>query len=69
MEAQRLRKQDLITRLIEAGRLTPLKGHQMLQENYKAMTECEKTTDICRAQLELENHDGLTFAEKLFRGV
>ena len=64
----RNRKQDLIVKLMECGRLSPLDGYRRLKKNFAAMTACERTTDHCRAMIDLEEHDATTFMERIIRG-
>jgi len=61
----KVRKQGLITRMMEAMRLTPLQGYRALKKNFASMTDCEKTTDGCIATIDLEEHDATTFMSRM----
>ncbi len=56
-------RQDEITRLLTAGDVSPLLGYQMLRANYACMSRTERTTDICRVEIALQDYDAIGFAD------
>jgi len=63
----KVRKQNLIVKLMISGRIKPLDGYCKLRDNFSKMTMCEHTLAGCITQLNLEEYDALTFAERLMR--
>jgi len=61
----KLRKQNLIVKLMEVGKLSPLEGYRRLKRNFAAMTKTEQTTDYCQVKLDLEEKDEVSFMDKL----
>jgi hypothetical protein len=56
---------DQIVVAIETGKISPLKGYKMLRRAYARMTDCERTTDMCRAMVALEDVDNTSWAERV----
>jgi hypothetical protein len=54
-----------IVSAMETGKIGPLKGYKMLRQAYARMTDCERTTDACRAMVALEDVDNTSWAERV----
>ena len=57
--------QDKMVGMMETGHYTPLQGYRHLKNNYNQMSDCERTTDSCRAMIALEEVDATDFADRL----
>ena len=56
-------RQDEITAGMTAGTIAPLLGYQILRANYACMTKTERTTDRCRTEIALQDHDAISFGD------
>jgi hypothetical protein len=56
-------RQNEIVEGMTAGTIEPLLGYRMLRANYQCMDETERTTDVCRAEIALQDHDAITFGD------
>jgi len=60
----KLRKQNLIVKLMESETITPLDGYRRLRNNFAAMIKTEQTTDYCQVVAELEAHNKVHFMDR-----